>query len=724
MTGACFPRSVLSVSRQEFGKPEDNPHASGPPLQLEVIDGSLPADIYGHVYIVGPVGSVAAEAESHSPIVRPSQDGTTLLYNGEGMVYRLDFDALEQGVSLTTRIMKTPCYYADLGTFYDPKYQGSQNSPDLRFKNLGISRVSGRLGLRNQLNTAFLPVRFAEDSCDRLLVTWDMGRPYELDPVTLEAVTPIGRNDEWKPATKLISLPFEPPPPFQAIQTAAHPCFDPNTDGGQVVTTNTGRSLSNLLSQIIPIVAILRSIAGVQHAEKSTVPLETAVGEYHTPVETLWAKLKHLFLLLLQFLRAIVEFFFGNFLDIIIWDGKGDFKKWRIHHNGRPIKIKQTTHQIGLTEDYIVVIDTAFKVSIEELLPYLKSHKAQQLEAWARKILDHPQLANNDIYIIRRQDLKEGTRIVEAKKAVIPYEAAHFSVDYKNPDDQIMLHFSHVCAWDAGECISMFDFDEFATPTPALEKQRLYGVLYGPTDISRLGCWTINGRTGEVGENPQLVMDLELTWGPAIASYRTTSPYGSPDLLEDIYWGCLGCWDDLLFPHILSLYQNYPYREVGLNLIQLITKEGRKSNLLRLQIKRDRQNQPQCLSIAKSYQFDKGYYVTSPQFVPSNRGDRSTDGYIVCIVHYGEGDDPQTNGNEIWIFDAQTIEAPICKLAHPQMNIGFTVHATWLEKAQRRTAEYCIPVKEDYQPIVEKHSKEIQDLFQEWVYPQKELPVG
>uniref|UniRef100_A0ACD5GTH5 Carotenoid oxygenase family protein n=1 Tax=Desertifilum tharense IPPAS B-1220 TaxID=1781255 RepID=A0ACD5GTH5_9CYAN len=175
----------------------------------------------------GSVGSVAAEADSHSPIVKPSQDGTTLLYNGEGMVYRLDFDALEQGVSLTTRIMKTPCYYADLGTFYDPKYQGSQNSPDLRFKNLGISRVSGRLGLRNQLNTAFLPVRFAEEGCDRLLVTWDMGRPYELDPVTLEAVTPIGRNDEWEPATKLISLPFEPPPLFRRSKRRTIPVSIP-----------------------------------------------------------------------------------------------------------------------------------------------------------------------------------------------------------------------------------------------------------------------------------------------------------------------------------------------------------------------------------------------------------------------------------------------------------------------------------------------------------------
>uniref|UniRef100_A0ACD5GTC0 Uncharacterized protein n=1 Tax=Desertifilum tharense IPPAS B-1220 TaxID=1781255 RepID=A0ACD5GTC0_9CYAN len=44
---------MLSVSRQEFGKPEDNPHASDSPLQLEVIDGTLPADLYGHVYIVG-----------------------------------------------------------------------------------------------------------------------------------------------------------------------------------------------------------------------------------------------------------------------------------------------------------------------------------------------------------------------------------------------------------------------------------------------------------------------------------------------------------------------------------------------------------------------------------------------------------------------------------------------------------------------------------------------
>jgi carotenoid cleavage dioxygenase-like enzyme len=676
--------------------------------------GSLPSDLQGHVYIVGPVGSVDSVDASGKPgqaIVDPTRDGTTLLYNGDGMIYRLDFDNLASGVQFSSRLVNTPSYYADLGTNKCQEYQGSDTTPDLRFKNYGITRLSGRLGLRNQLNTAFVPMKFPQEERERLLVTWDMGRPYEIDPKTLEAVTPVGWNDEWKSVTKLTTLPFQPQQPFPAIQSCAHPCFDPHSSG-QVVMVNTGRSLSNLLSHLIPIAAIWRDIWGKKQPSADIPPLGTAVAEYHTTHQSLGVKLWHLLLLLLQFLRAIWEFFVGNFVDVIVWDGTGKFQKWEVRHNGQPIQIQQSTHQIGLTEDYIVIIDTAFKVSVEELLPYLKARKEQQLEAWVRNILDKPQLADNHIYIVRRRDLKPGVKRVAAQKVSIPYEAAHFLVDYKNPDGNITIHFSHVCAWDAGESISRFDFAD-ADNSDVL--QRLYGVLYSPTDVSRLGRWVVNGETGQIVDSqPDILIDLDLTWGPAIASYRNPSPYAPPEQLEDIYWGCLGAWEDLLFPHILDLYRDYQYREIDLPKLEKITQEGRGSNLLRLHIDRAQGGK---LTIADAYTLPDGYYLTSPQFVPSSTQTGSTDGYVVGIVHYGDGTDPETNGNEIWIFDGRNLKAPICKLYHPLIEFGFTVHATWLQTAERRIASYKVPVKEDFQTLLAHQSQLVQDLFDKWVYP-------
>lgn len=721
MNAIKFPRGVLSVSRQEFGKPEDNPNATHLPLTLIIKEGSLPPDLHGHLYVVGPVGSVDsvdASGKSGEAIVDPTRDGTTLLYNGDGMIYRLDFDNLTDGVQFSSRIVNTPSYYADLGTNKCKEYQGSDTTPDLRFKNYGITRLSGQLGLRNQLNTAFVPMKFPQEERERLMVTWDMGRPYEIDPLTLEAVTPVGGNDEWKSATKLTTLPFQPQQPFKAIQSCAHPCFDPQGDRPQVVMVNTGRSLSNILSQLIPLTAIWRDIWGAKEPPADIPALETAVPEYHTPCPRVGTKLWHLLLLLLQFVRAIWEFFIGNFLDVILWDGGGKFQKWEVRHDGKPIKIEQSTHQIGLTEDYILIIDTAFKVSVEELLPYLKARKEQKLEKWVRQILDHPQLANNYIYIVRRRDLKPGVKTVPARQVSIPYEAAHFFVDYKNPGGNITIHFSHVCAWDAGECISTFDFEEPKMRAKAEACQRLYGVLYSPTDISRLGCWVVNGEKGEVvSTQTEIVTDLDLTWGPAIGSYRNPPPYAPPQQLEDIYWGCLGAWNDLLFPHILNLYQDYQYREISLPKIEKITKEGRNSNLIRLHVDRSEAGKTAQLAIADAYQFPDGYYVMSPQFVPARDRTGSTDGYVVCIVQYGDGTDAETNGNEIWIFDGRNLKEPICKLYHPLMNFGFTVHATWLQKAERRNVSYQVPVKEDFQPLLANQSPLVQDLFDKWVYP-------
>jgi Retinal pigment epithelial membrane protein len=727
-----FPRSVLSVSREEFGHQADNPDATAPPLLLRVKAGQIPPDLQGFVFIVGPVGSVDsldADGKPDGSVVIPAQDGTTLLYNGDGMIYRLDFSCPEAGVQLTSRLVKPPCYYADAATYHCPAYQGSEHSPDLRFRNYGITRLSGALGIRNQLNTAFVPLKFAADQHQRLLVTWDMGRPYEIDPQTLALVTPIGWNHEWREVTKLTTLPFQPPVPFKAIQSSAHPVFDPDQQGGELITTSSGRSLANLLSQLIPVIFMFQELWDAIASKLWGRPLQTpdlepvpAYSPAH-PSTSIGKKLQRAVLLFLQFIRGIVEFWTGNFLELIVWDGSGPLQKWTVQHQGQAIKIQQSTHQIGLTEDYIVIIDTAFKVSVEELLPQVPQ-KERRLAAWARRILDHPQLADNRIYIVRRRDLKPGVHYVDAQTVTIPYEAAHFLVDYKNPGGNITLHFSHVCAWDAGECISEFDFEE----TPALGDsplgtlQRLYGVLYSPTDISRLGIFEVNGETGEiVPGSSDILMDSDLTWGPAIASFRSPGN-GLPDRLEDIYWGCLGCWPELLLPHILELYKSYPYRQVGMDLIQSITQQGRNSNLLRVHITpiEQRQEEQSRLAIADAYEFPEGVYVTSPQFVPSSDRQGSTDGYVVCITHAGEGTD-ETNGNEIWIFEGRNLkQGPICQLWHPQLNFGFTVHATWIPTAPRRTADYCVPVRADFASIVEQQSPLVQDLFENWVFPQAE----
>lgn len=760
----------MTVSRAEFGA--QNPQAQSPKLPLQIKSGTIPAGLQGHVFVIGPAGSVNSPSYgSQNKTVLPSQNGSTLLYNGDGMIYRFDFEAAngetsnEDGSSnpetvsayMAARMMRPPCYYADAATHSNPQFHGSKTTPDLRFESIGVARL-GKLGIRNQLNTAFLPMQFASEASTRLLVTWDAGRPYEIDPYTLDTVTPVGWNHEWRPVTSLSKLPWAPPTAFETVQTSAHPVFDPQRNGGEVITVNLGRSLANSFSQLVPIAYLLKElknwITGTPEEERFTpppppptprgggIPEEVLTS---TPInspekETFLDKLKILVGTLWQFIYSLLTFFKGNFVDLILWDGVGSFKTWHVTCNGRPIKIKQSTHQIGVTKDYIVLLDTAFKISVEELLPPLKKRDSRKIEQFIRNLLDHPQLANNHLYIIRRSDLtdsKAGTGSVNAQKIVLPLEAAHFLVDYENPDDTITIHFSHVCAWDAAECISEFDYAiGEADGTPETAFKHLYGIIYNPTDISRLGCATIKiSAQGARAVRPQktdLVADPNLIiWGPAIYAYRMGADYGPAPRIENLYWSCIGSWEELLQPHIENLYKDYAYRELDVEKVSAIAQKGKPSNLIRLNITPLEKAEPNTsrLSVADSYEFSSDITVGSPQFIPARGSDpaQSTAGFIFCIVHYSEApaqnDGAQTNGNEIWIFDAANLsEGPLCQLYHPNMDFGFTVHSTWLKDISPRTSDYNVPVEADYADVVNNPHQlpEVRDLFENWVFKQRE----
>ena len=174
-----LPRSIMSTAGAELD------------VELSVLSGTLPSDMDGHAFIVHPI---------------PEGDGAPL-FVGEGVVMRLDFRS--DGVGLKSRIMRSPCHYADVAT------QGSSSG----FSTVSFARMSWSLGMRAFLNTGFQPMG------DRLLVTSDAARPWEIDPETLEMVTPVGRQDEWSTALPswIESLTNWP---FPLVMSTAHPGWD------------------------------------------------------------------------------------------------------------------------------------------------------------------------------------------------------------------------------------------------------------------------------------------------------------------------------------------------------------------------------------------------------------------------------------------------------------------------------------------------------------------
>ncbi|MFO0579924.1 MAG: carotenoid oxygenase family protein [Polyangia bacterium] len=180
--GPEFPVSVLKGTREEW---------SG---VLEPYAGQVPTDVSGQAFLLG---------------ASPFADGSPM-FMGDGMLYRLSFSPQGKAL-LTRRLVRTDDLLVD---------EATQNRKDLAFANSGQVRVSQSFGFRNFANTA--PVRLGDD---RLLCCYDAGRPWEIDPYSMDTLTPVGALDAWRSGIPALNpaLGF-----FPLQTTTAHPAYDPD----------------------------------------------------------------------------------------------------------------------------------------------------------------------------------------------------------------------------------------------------------------------------------------------------------------------------------------------------------------------------------------------------------------------------------------------------------------------------------------------------------------
>jgi len=242
--------------------------------RLQVVEGQLPSYVSGHLFVIG----AAPQRDTH-------------LFNGDGLVVRVDFNG-KAPPTVKRRVVQDPSRRAD-GLV--------QTDCLLRFRNADLARYSPVLGVRNELNTAFLTM----PERGRLFATYDAGRPWELDPETLDVVTPVGRLDEWQPGFALIDRPgirLDPPWAFPPILSGAHPAYDDRT--GEVFLVNW------------------------------------SMGELGT----------------------------GGSVRLLRWDGSGPVQSWRVTDAaGQDLEV-QSMHQLAVNERWVVLADTAFVLEFGRLL--------------------------------------------------------------------------------------------------------------------------------------------------------------------------------------------------------------------------------------------------------------------------------------------------------------------------------------------------------------------
>ncbi len=713
---------------------------------LVVTDGEFPADMLGTVYMVYQIGSVNSDG---LPYPKFLPDGSlnheygSPIMSGDGMVLKID---LTDQPTIKTRIMKTPSYYADWNTRLGTE-ESHKDFDLLQFKNFGISRFSLMLGVRNPLNTAVTPARFG-DTNPTLVSAYDVGRPYILDPVSLELKTPIGYNSEW-----MTGIPAKVPWAFELFETTAHPCFDPHTrelfsvnysriEKSVIMAGRTVHHLKNsrgLFKQ-----KLLQLMERHQDNPDHEAVRERLTHFFENLDEELYSKSDEGFLKKMwRIAKAFVRRIFnkksidekaggappGAAVTLMRFDGTGPWKKWVLHDQyGQQLQIKNCMHQTGLTKDYIILQDSSFKFS-NELLINNPFPEHLGLERFIRKVLATTMLPYTECYIVRRKDLTDDVDKAVAYKLdkPIPIETIHFSCDYDNPDGEITLYAVNNAAMCIAEWVRPYDLS--ALTGKAVDPDVLSLFALGTMDVSRFGKWKIDAENNRLLEEESTIVaetgntaakkgeSLGFnTWAIGLYTYRDIiSAEKAVDKIVHLWFVSNGLDPLMLTEFIEDLYKDYPNRLVPYPEVKELTRKGIPYSLNYLNTGTMRSNE------TGYYQFEPGDYLRTIQFVPCKVPtpgvDYGLDGYLLCSV---QAQKSQGRQGEFWIFRADRIsDGPICRMYHPEINFCFTLHSAWMEKPLPNSLAYNVPVRQDFGQVIAKLPDKavIEPFFNEYVYP-------
>jgi carotenoid cleavage dioxygenase-like enzyme len=712
-------------------------------ITLNVISGAIPEDLHGVVFINSGCGTVNTKGmpyPSHYPDGSECQEYGSPLINGDGLMIRVDFT--ESGkVGVKTGLLKAPCYYADLAT--SPQVSPGNPWEDLKFNNLGLARISMSIGTRNELNTAITPVKFSADNEHRLLATFDAGRPFEFDPANLNIVTAIGQNKIWNSG-----LPPFLNQPLAMVLTTAHPVFDPATQ--ELFTVNFTKTDEQMMkaTHIFDVLfhdgdwlksefkKLILSLEGKSAQEKISATekfLSTAHLKSPKKNPTIWQKIinciKH------EISNLFYKYISNrNAVKVLRWEGQTVLDEWTIvDENGDAIAIDYNMHQIGFSKDYLVLCDTNFKFTLDVMINFPFQNEPI-IDSFIREILGGAMNDYSHLYLVKRSDLNSSVKTVKATTTKLPLETVHFSVNYQNPNNQVTIHTAHNCSACPAEWLR--SYDTLATSsTGKIDMEKIGLIAVGEMDIGKIGKVVVDATTGKLiePETKYLYLTGEVdgqitaahTWAIGLYTYKNMlSPDENVDEIEHIFWQSYGLREDCLTTYIYDLYKD-PKRSRTFKAEEMAayTKMGARFVL-------------QCIETAQLtstdfYTFAEDQFFWSIQFVPNKKSQpgvpESKNGYILTTVITGTpmADGQLTYSCEIWLFDANNLaKGPVCKLAHPDLSIGFTIHSVWVPEAKTVTVpSYKLNVVEDYNEMISKMSNKnnlrdrTQALFDQKVYP-------
>ncbi|MBV6644057.1 MAG: carotenoid oxygenase family protein [Cyclobacteriaceae bacterium] len=707
---------LLSATRKELD------------IELNVIEGEIPRTIHGFMFINSAVGSINSGG---LPYERGNDEFNTPIFNGDGYVVKLDFT--EKGkIKLKSRLMKTPSYYADEALRENGPARDNKKYEGWEFKNNGMARMSKVLGQRNQANVAVVPVKFRESEPLRMLATYEAGRPWEINSETLDVIAPAGKSEDYLSLVPSWFLRY----PFPAVLSSSHPVYDFETKEMFTVSFIQGMdvmlSLKKLRFKAVenPVETERKLVNAIDKAlelegEERRNHFKSWLLNAHPKDDQHFSESTKI-----GFLEGLKDKFVqDDEVRLLRWDGTPDLKKWRVRCDGKDISITQNMHQMGITEDYIILSNSSLKINLSLMFNYLWP-QYPHLEEKLRKLLSSPMIPQSELYFIKRKDLKTGDDVVSAVKAIIPLETVHFTPNYLNPNNRITVMTAHNTANCPAEWIRYFD--KRLVDGEPVDPDHLSYLSTGQMDIGRMGRMVFDAETGELLEDQSDVLfkkgNIEEpekigphTWGVGLYSFR-----GYEELMprvreiKNIYWQIFGLDRNFLTEFVYELYRDYPNRVASVEEIERLTKEGVPIGLARVD------HSEQEMDIKDFYLFEEDHHMRSIQFIPNEvRNPAVTedmDGYILCTIKVPEEKQGHYT-SQVWLWDATHLaKGPVCKLAHDQLCFAYTFHSVWTSEAEFTNPKDQIDIIDDIDDMVKliinsNKQVKVEAFMDDYVYP-------
>lgn len=693
---------------------------------LTVIEGEIPKEVAGSWYIVAAIGDVAegmagGERQYRVPFL-----------NGDGHVTRVSFVAGK--ASYRKRPVATPCYLADVAA-------AERKGPDpekWRFRNFGLARISPTLGSRNFANTALQAVKFPGESA-RLLVTYDAGRPVELDPNTLAYRGSVGDNAVWH-GQMLGFLPF------RLLGSTAHPAWDGHTqtlyvcENGRAMVgfvaslgrlirrmpprqeswTNDGvpvrdeRALENdvirsdeeFAKDFVAPGSPAKQLAAVkawldlhekQSAEDGRKESYQARSERFGP-DLLGSLLTHAFA---RARRALSwrEAYFATvppddprltppYLRILEWKGdNAGLRSWEVRHpdnsaiGHRPIAIRSSSHQMVATRNFVVIFDTSFKFEMDLAMPH--PDEPGWVTQSLRRRLSAAQPLTARAYVVRKSDLVPGNSHVVAHPFKIQGEIVHLSADYEDDGSRIIIHAVDNRATDPAEFLLKGDLKGFDNRKRVPDE--LLTMMPCGLDVNAVSTYRleVHGDPSNTprDSNTEMWRRAELLGASEDRAVTWTIALGTAE-------GLFGCRPQ---PERLAASWWYCHgldgdlvNEIVYALYDFDDQPGRRPRVFpmdEVHAAADKGIRPSLIRVEHARNRGGGAvrHIDAPVGCIFATPQLVPGGWLMVVV-LGKSALPGATERELWILEADTLER-VCRIDASQIEVPYTLHSTWIEQA-------------------------------------------